>query len=78
MIIGTTSCKYTLEQLGLVDCFNVTCKVPSIKQPEELKAILSNFNCSEENQAKICQDFKDFYLPNYPSGIGIQNLLLAI
>lgn len=78
VIIGTTASKYALEQLGLVDCFNVTSRVPSVKQPEELKEVLSNFNCSEENQTKICQDFQDFYLPNYPSGIGIQNLLLAI
>lgn len=47
MIIGTTSIKYDLQALDLVDCFNVCQQVPMIHQANEVSSILNNFKCDQ-------------------------------
>lgn len=43
MIIGTTSMKYILQEMDLVDNFNVCLTVPKIRDQSEIFSILKNF-----------------------------------
>ena len=43
MIIGTTSLKSILQEMDVVDCFNVSCSVPSLYQDSEIQSVLSNY-----------------------------------
>ena len=45
MIIGTTSMKGVLQEMDLVDCFNVCQSVPMIHYSNEVSAIANNFKC---------------------------------
>lgn len=40
MIIGTTSMKNIMQDMALVDCFNVCLKVPNIFEKEEVSSVL--------------------------------------
>lgn len=43
MIIGTTSLKGILQEMEVVDCFNVCMNVPSLKLKNEFSSVLSHF-----------------------------------
>ena len=40
MIVGTTSQKSILQEMDLVDCFNVCLNMPSIHEKEEMQVLL--------------------------------------
>ena len=77
MIIGTTSLKSILQDMEVVDCFNVTMNVPSIKLKEEVSSVLSNFNGSGETISKISQKIVDEDVLE-SGGIPIKNMILSI
>ena len=53
MIIGTTSMKSILQEMEVVDVFNVSLNVPSLKTKHEIAAVLSNFKSSSQEVGKI-------------------------
>ena len=62
LIIGTTSMKSTLEDMELVDSFNVSLRIPLLKDKDEIKAVLLAVEAFEEGKEleealKICPDF---------------------
>lgn len=56
MIIGTTSMKSILQEMEVVDCFNVSLNIPSLRIRNEFSSILSNFKGSSEHINKISQE----------------------
>jgi hypothetical protein len=48
MIIGTTSMKHILQDMELVDCFNVSQSVPHVHDAHEFEAVLSNFSNNKQ------------------------------
>lgn len=52
MIIGTTANRHCLEDLSLVDIFNVKMKVPLVHSDEDLKSVLSEFDV-DQNELEI-------------------------
>jgi hypothetical protein len=61
--------------MDLVDCFNVSCKVPSIHEKDEFKAVLQNFKGDKQTIERIAEAAQD---KNSFDGISIKNLILAI
>lgn len=53
MIIGTTSMKSILQEMEVVDCFNVCLNMPSLKLQQEITSVLNNFNGTSEEINKI-------------------------
>lgn len=43
LIIGTTSVYKILQQLEVVQCFNLTLNIPNLKKPDEIIAVLGEF-----------------------------------
>jgi vesicle-fusing ATPase len=43
-ILGTTSIKSILEEMDLVDCFNVNIKLPMLEEPEEIQEVLKTIS----------------------------------
>ncbi len=79
MIIGTTSMKSILQEMELVDCFNVCQAVPSVRHRNEISAVLSQFNGSSEEIRKITNELtkgEDGTIRG--AGIPIKNLILSI
>ena len=79
MIIGTTSMKNILQEMELVDCFNVSQHVPNVRLKQEITAVLSNFKGSSEEIRRISQELTMGGDDDNPvgSGIPIKNLLLS-
>jgi hypothetical protein len=48
MIIGTTSMKSVLEEMEVVQCFNVCQSVACVKKQMEIASVLAQFKGSEE------------------------------
>jgi len=76
MIIGTTSMKNILQELEVVDCFNVSMNIPLLKNKQEFTAVLSNFNGTAEEVDKISQELVAAHISN--GGIPVKNLKLSI
>lgn len=81
LIIGTTSMKSVLQEMELVDCFNVCQHVPSVRLKNEFTAVLSHYKASTEEVRKISQalvegaDGEDGLIRG---GIPIKNFILSI
>jgi vesicle-fusing ATPase len=80
MIIGTTSMRSVLEEMEVVQCFNVCQSVPCVKKQKEIASVLAQFKGSEEVIKRISQDLTkgsdDGSIRG--SGIPIKNLILSI
>lgn len=78
MIIGTTSMKGILQEMELVDCFNVCQHVPNVRLKQEITAVLSNFKGSTEEVRRISQELT-LAAEDESIGVGIpiKNLLLV-
>eukprot|EP00352_Strombidinopsis_acuminata_P009253 CAMPEP_0176376636 /NCGR_PEP_ID=MMETSP0126-20121128/28342_1 /TAXON_ID=141414 ORGANISM="Strombidinopsis acuminatum, Strain SPMC142" /NCGR_SAMPLE_ID=MMETSP0126 /ASSEMBLY_ACC=CAM_ASM_000229 /LENGTH=180 /DNA_ID=CAMNT_0017738183 /DNA_START=1668 /DNA_END=2210 /DNA_ORIENTATION=- len=74
MIIGCTSLKHILEDLEVVDCFNVCLKIPSVYSNSEATGVLSNYKGSSQEISRIGASFSSKDL----EGIPIKHLILAI
>ena len=83
MVIGTTSMKNILQEMELVDCFNVCQHVPTVRLRQEITAVLSQFKGSTEEIRKISQELTvsrgsdDDEEVSSGFGIPIKNLLLS-
>lgn len=76
MIVGTTSMKEVMDQMDVINCFNVCLNVPSITQPSEVLTVLNNFKVeSPEVAEQIAETIASEFLVE---GISIKNLILAI
>lgn len=75
MIIGTTSAKNALQQIELVDCFNLCLTVPQIHYSSEISSVMNNFKCDQQTANNVGMELEAKY-----SGVGIsmKNMLLAI
>jgi vesicle-fusing ATPase len=84
LIIGSTSMKSVLQEMELVDCFNVCQHVPSVRLKNEFTAILSHYKASSEEVRKISQaliegtDSEDGSSSLVRGGIPIKNFILSI
>ena len=80
MIIGTTSMKSVLEEMEVVQCFNVCQTVPCVKKQKEIASVLSQFKGSEEVIKRISQDLTKGSDDDSIRGTGIpiKNLILSI
>lgn len=74
MIIGTTSMKSILQEMEVVDCFNVCQHVPSVIKKEEVTAVLSQFNAKTEEVRKISDELE----ATDTGGVPIKTLILSI
>ena len=52
MIIGTTSCRSQLEDLGVVSAFDKVIHVPNLSK-EEILTVLGNYECEQSEKEKI-------------------------
>lgn len=75
MIIGTTSMKDVMQDMAVIDCFNVCLKVHNIFQKEEFEAVLKNFTQEETVIDQISTEVSIKYALD---GLTIKNLMLAI
>ena len=75
MIVGTTSQKSILQEMDLVDCFNVCLNMPSIHEKEEVEAVLKNFSNDESNISSISDAVTAMHSLD---GLTIKNFMLAI
>lgn len=57
MIIGTTSQKVVLDELEISQCFNVSKKVPTIYETNELTAVLSQYPISSSEMGGVTEEF---------------------
>ncbi len=78
MIIGTTSMKSILQEMEVVDCFNVCLNVPSLKSKHEFAAVLSNFKASSSEVTKITQELCENRRIGESGGIPIKDMVLSI
>lgn len=79
MILGTTSMRAILQEMELVDCFNVSQHVPTVRLQQELTAVLSQFKGSTEEIRKISQELTSASSEGASAGgIPMKNLLLSI
>ena len=82
MIIGTTSMKSVLQEMELVDCFNVCQHVPSVRLKQEITSVLSHYKATSEETRKIAEaltkseDGESGIVRG--GGIPIKNLILSI
>lgn len=74
MIIGCTSLKAILEDLEVVDCFNVCLRIPSVYSNSEVTGVLNNYKGSSQEISRIGASFSSKDL----EGIPIKHLILAI
>ena len=75
MIVGTTSQKSILQEMDLVDCFNVCLHMPSIHEKEEMEILLKNFSQDTETITSVSDAASAMYSLD---GITIKSLMLAI
>lgn len=66
-ILGTTSIKTILEELDIVDCFNINIKLPLVDKPSEIKEVLQHVAPEDEaadDIANVCPNIaiKDLIL----------------
>jgi hypothetical protein len=79
MIIGTTSMKGILNEMELIDCFNVCLNVPTLKTSNEIAAVLSSFNGSIESSQKIGVTIqKRLQDEGNVSGLPIKHFMIAV
>ena len=74
MIIGTTSQRDTLFDLGLISCFDVKETIPLLREPNDFVNVLSNFSCDSQTAADIGQDLHQNYSLD---GVSMKKLILA-
>jgi vesicle-fusing ATPase len=72
LVIGTTSMKTILEDMELIDSFNVTLHIPLLKDKDEIKAVLLSSEAFEEG--KVLEDA----LKISPDFLPIKKLLMVI
>lgn len=78
MIIGTTSMKDILQNLEVVDCFNVCLNLPPVHKGHEVSSVLSNFKGSSSEIKKIAEEFdRIISLDSFSRGVPIKTMLLA-
>jgi vesicle-fusing ATPase len=77
MILGTTSMKSILQEMELVDCFNVCQHVPTVRLQNEITTVLSQYKGSSEEIRKISQELTEDGSGVGSAGIPIKNLLLS-
>ena len=53
MIIASTAMKDVLKEMEVVDCFNVSMNVPSLRLRQEITHILNDYKCSSQVCDKI-------------------------
>jgi vesicle-fusing ATPase len=53
LIVGTTSNKSFLEDVGLVDAFNAVFNVPNIREGDEITAVLKELGCFTDADLKL-------------------------
>jgi vesicle-fusing ATPase len=71
IVVGTTSNAHFLEDLGLVQAFGITQKVPLLEEPKEVYEVLKvAANMSKEDAKSIAKAIKD-------KPIGIKKLLMV-
>ena len=58
LIIGTTSRKSEMEELGIIDCFDKVIHLPNLNKNEIIQ-ILSNYKCSNIEREKIASFLKE-------------------
>ena len=75
MIIASTAMKDVLKEMEVVDCFNVSMNVPSLRLRQEITHILNDYKCSSQVCDKISQELVSIM---DPKGIPIKNMLLSI
>jgi vesicle-fusing ATPase len=75
MIIGTTSMKDVLKEMELVDAFNVSMNVPTIRHRQEISSVLSNYEVPSDVTSRISEEMVK---KASPGGIPIKNLMLSI
>lgn len=75
MIIGTTSMKGVLQEMDLVDCFNVSQSVPMIHSSSDIASILGNFKCEPSVATQIGDELESKYSTD---GICMKNFLMAV
>ncbi|KAM6896950.1 vesicle-fusing ATPase-like [Xenentodon cancila] len=74
LIIGTTSCRDVLQEMGMLDAFSTTIHIPNISRGEQLVEALELLGSFQETErAAIAQAVKDKSL-----WIGIKKLLMLI
>lgn len=79
MIIGTTSLKNIMQQMDIVDCFNLSQNIPTLRKESEYREVLNQFKVSTENVQKICQYLKSEQESIVDmGGISIKNMILSI
>lgn len=66
-ILGTTSIKSILEELDLVDCFNINIKLPMLKEPSDIVSVLNSVSKDKSMNEEIAEN-----CPN----ISIKDLIL--
>ena len=74
MIIGTTSMKNIMQEMAIVDCFNVCLKVPNVYEKEEISSVLKNFSTDESVIDQISEEVVTLHSIN---GLTIKKLLDA-
>jgi vesicle-fusing ATPase len=75
LVIGTTSMKSKLEDMELIDAFNVTVSVPLLSDKKDIKKVMVSSACFDE---KRDDKLMDQCLQVVPHAIGIKKLLLVI
>lgn len=74
--------KSVLQEMELVDCFNVCQHVPSVRLKQEITSVLSHFKASTEETRKIAAALTESDESDSGSmkrgGIPIKNLILSI
>eukprot|EP00825_Cyclidium_porcatum_P001348 TRINITY_DN10614_c0_g1_i1.p1 TRINITY_DN10614_c0_g1~~TRINITY_DN10614_c0_g1_i1.p1 ORF type:complete len:231 (+),score=60.00 TRINITY_DN10614_c0_g1_i1:1-693(+) len=53
LIIGTTNCAKTLQELEITKTFNITINVPEIEGEEEIRQILAKYQITQGDDVKI-------------------------
>jgi len=76
MIIGTTSLKSMLQEMDLVDCFNVCLNVPTIRTKGETTAVLSKFKGAAEQVSAIGQEVEQEVATE--GGLPIKDMMLCV
>lgn len=66
--------KYVLQEMDLVDSFNVSLQVPKIHYEDEISAILKNFPGDADVVATISKEVAEKHSLD---GLSIRNLILA-
>lgn len=53
--------KHILNDMEVVDCFNVCLNVPALTKVEEVSAVMNNFNGNAQEISRMAKDFIDVH-----------------